>query len=133
MYHYLTGAASWYMMTMITQVFGVRGEAGDLLLEPKLTAGQFDAGGHAAVQVTFAGRRLTVCYQNPAGWTMAATGSGPRLCDGTELCAGSSGSSFDPRAMVERACRQPNTGITVTLCWKTGRQGTDTSNKGSNL
>ena len=28
MYHYLTGAASWYMMTMITQVFGVRGEAG---------------------------------------------------------------------------------------------------------
>ena len=29
MYHYLTGAASWYMMTMITQAFGVRGEAGD--------------------------------------------------------------------------------------------------------
>ena len=26
MYHYLTGAASWYMMTMITEVFGVHGE-----------------------------------------------------------------------------------------------------------
>ena len=31
MYHYLTGAASWFMLTMITQVFGVRGEAGDLI------------------------------------------------------------------------------------------------------
>ncbi|MFR8331610.1 MAG: hypothetical protein ACLU9S_03880 [Oscillospiraceae bacterium] len=28
MYHYLTGAASWFMLTMITEVFGVRGEAG---------------------------------------------------------------------------------------------------------
>ena len=31
MYHYLTGAASWYLMTMITEVFGIRGEAGDLI------------------------------------------------------------------------------------------------------
>ena len=38
MYHYLTGAASWFMMTMITQVFGVRGEAGNLILAPQLTA-----------------------------------------------------------------------------------------------
>ena len=28
MYHYLTGAASWYLFTMITEVFGVRGVFG---------------------------------------------------------------------------------------------------------
>lgn len=64
MYHYLTGAASWFMLTMITQVFGVRGEAGNLLLEPKLTAEQFDETGTASVQLTFAGKEFTVTYIN---------------------------------------------------------------------
>ena len=116
MYHYLTGAASWYMMTMITQVFGVRGEAGDLLLEPKLTAGQFDAGGHAAVQVTFAGRRLTVCYQNPDRLDYGSYRIGAAVCDGAELCAGSSGSLLIPRAMVEALPAAAEHRITVTLC-----------------
>lgn len=116
MYHYLTGAASWYMMTMITQVFGVRGETGDLLLEPKLTAGQFDAGGHAAVQVTFAGRRLTVCYQNPDRLDYGSYRIGAAVCDGAELCAGSSGSLLIPRAMVEALPAAAEHRITVTLC-----------------
>ena len=64
MYHYLTGAASWFMLTMITQVFGVRGEAGNLLMEPKLTAEQFDETGTASVQLTFAGKEFTVTYIN---------------------------------------------------------------------
>ena len=38
MYHYLTGAASWYLFTMITEVFGVRGVFGNLLVHPKLLA-----------------------------------------------------------------------------------------------
>ena len=36
-YPWLTGSASWYLLTMVTQVFGVRGQLGDLVLEPKLT------------------------------------------------------------------------------------------------
>ena len=64
MYHYLTGAASWFMLTMITQVFGVRGEAGNLLMEPKLTAEQFDETGTVSVQLTFAGKEFTVTYIN---------------------------------------------------------------------
>ncbi|MBM6949361.1 cellobiose phosphorylase [Mordavella massiliensis] len=64
MYHYLTGAASWFMLTMITQVFGVRGEAGNLLMEPKLTSEQFDETGTASVQLTFAGKEFTVTYIN---------------------------------------------------------------------
>lgn len=65
MYQYLTGAASWYMMTMITEVFGIRGEAGDLILYPKLLAEQFDEDNQVSVSVPFAGKTLTVAYENP--------------------------------------------------------------------
>jgi cellobiose phosphorylase len=64
MYAYLTGAASWYLLTMVTEVFGVKGEAGNLILEPKLVAEQFDAAGIASVELNFAGKRFLVCYHN---------------------------------------------------------------------
>ena len=67
MYAYLTGAASWFMMTMITEVFGIRGEAGDLFLSPKLLAEQFDGEGCASIRVPFAGKLLTVVYKNEFG------------------------------------------------------------------
>lgn len=65
MYHYLTGAASWYMLTMITEVFGVRGEAGDLVIEPKLQGEQFDENGLAELWVNFAGKTFVIQYHNP--------------------------------------------------------------------
>lgn len=65
MYSYLTGAASWYMMTMITEVFGIRGEAGDLILYPRLLAEQFDEKNLASITVPFAGKTVTVVYENP--------------------------------------------------------------------
>ena len=65
MYPYLTGAASWLLFTLQTQAFGVRGCGGDLVLQPKLTAGQFDADGAAEIVCTAAGRRLRVRYENP--------------------------------------------------------------------
>lgn len=66
MYPYLTGAASWLLLTVQTQMFGVRGQGGDLLLEPKLAASQF-AGGSAELVCVAAGRRLRVQYRNPLG------------------------------------------------------------------
>lgn len=65
MYPYLTGAASWLMLTLQTQAFGVRGCYGDLLLEPKLTAEQFDSHGVAEIYCTAAGKKLHVRYENP--------------------------------------------------------------------
>jgi cellobiose phosphorylase len=65
MYHFLTGAASWYVLTMLTQVYGVRGELGDLVLAPKLLAEEFNEQGEARVVFSFAGKRLTVVYVNP--------------------------------------------------------------------
>lgn len=67
MYSYLTGAASWYMLTLITEVFGAKGEFGNLVLEPKLVKEQFDKDGVACVELEFAGKRLKICYENPTG------------------------------------------------------------------
>jgi cellobiose phosphorylase len=65
MYSYLTGAASWYMLTVVTEAFGVRGEQGNLRLEPKLVLEQFDDSGLAWVELNFAGKRFVVRYCNP--------------------------------------------------------------------
>ncbi|MBF0569641.1 MAG: cellobiose phosphorylase [Candidatus Omnitrophica bacterium] len=65
MYHFLTGSASWYVLTMLTQVYGVRGRRGDLVLEPQLIAEEFDEQGEARVSCPFAGKRVTVVYVNP--------------------------------------------------------------------
>lgn len=66
-YHYLTGAASWYMMTMITEVFGVHGEWGDLVILPKLVREQFDEAGTTSISFTFAGRQFQVTVINLMG------------------------------------------------------------------
>jgi cellobiose phosphorylase len=70
MYHYLTGSASWMLLVMLCDVYGVRGRFGDLVLDPKLMEEQFDASASASVQSVFAGRRLHVVYRNEErlGW-----------------------------------------------------------------
>ena len=115
MYHYLTGAASWYMMTMITQAFGVRGEAGDLALEPKLTASQFDAAGEAVVCVTFAGRQLEVCYQNPDRLEYDAYQIGQVFCDGAEWSSGGESCLLIPHAVVTALPQNKRHRITAAL------------------
>ena len=65
LYHYLTGSASWYVLTLLTQVFGVRGEDGNLCLAPKLVKEQFDEAGSVSVATQFAGKNITVTYTNP--------------------------------------------------------------------
>lgn len=67
MYTYLTGSASWLLLTLVTEVFGVKGKLGDLLLEPKLVKEQFDSHGQAAIKTIFAGRELEVVYHAAAG------------------------------------------------------------------
>jgi len=66
LYHYLTGAASWYMMTVVNQMFGVRGEYGKLVIEPKLLKEQFDENHEAAIELTFKGEALKVIISNPS-------------------------------------------------------------------
>ena len=60
MYHYLTGAASWYLLTMVTEVFGVHGELGDLVIAPRLLKEQLDENGRAVISLPFAGKHFSV-------------------------------------------------------------------------
>jgi cellobiose phosphorylase len=65
LYNYLTGAASWYLMTVVTENFGVRGNAGDLYIEPKLLPQQFDNKGEASIVLPFRGKVFKVVFKNP--------------------------------------------------------------------
>ncbi len=65
MYTYLTGSASWYLLTMLNEAYGLKGELGNLVIEPKLTAGQFDMDGKSKVSLLFAGKTIEVIYENP--------------------------------------------------------------------
>lgn len=65
LYHYLTGSASWLLLTMVTQVYGVRGKLGDLVLAPKLMPEQFNQAGKASISTIFADRELKISYSNP--------------------------------------------------------------------
>lgn len=65
MYPYLTGSASWLLMIMLTELFGVRGNLGDLSIKPKLMGYHFDDEGTVSVSTHFAGRKLNISYQNP--------------------------------------------------------------------
>jgi cellobiose phosphorylase len=65
MYPYLTGSAAWYLFTLLTESFGVKGKLGDLVLEPKLVSEQFGNSEKLSVKTTFAGKKLSVTYKNP--------------------------------------------------------------------
>jgi len=65
MYHYVTGSASWLLLTMQTQIFGIRGELGELVISPKLVSAQFDDSKKACIQTSFGGKQLHVVYHNP--------------------------------------------------------------------
>ncbi len=64
MYHYLTGSASWLMLLMLTEVYGVRGNMGNLYIQPKLKKEQFNPEGTATVDTIFAGRPIKLKYSN---------------------------------------------------------------------
>jgi len=64
LYHFLTGSASWLLLTMVNQVYGIQGKLGNLKLNPKLVASQFDADNKASITTYFADRKLEVTYEN---------------------------------------------------------------------
>lgn len=64
MYHYLTGSASWLLMTVLNQVFGIAGDYGSLRISPKLVREQFDNNWQATVFLRFRGKNLEIKYLN---------------------------------------------------------------------
>lgn len=112
MYPYLTGAASWFMLTVQTRMFGVRGEQGDLILAPALVADQFDENGTASIRCRFAGRWLTVVYENPEQL------EGEAACIGQVLVNGAPAAMKEPgrleRALIEALPDQAEIRVRLT-------------------
>lgn len=67
LYHYLTGAASWYLLTYVTEVFGVKGKLGSLVIEPKLVKEQFNDNNIASIKLQFSGKTFEINIINEAG------------------------------------------------------------------
>lgn len=82
MYHYLTGAASWLMLTVITEMFGVKGRLGSLVLEPALMAEQFDENSRASIRLCFGKRKWNVIYINKGCKNAGEYGLGTVYLDG---------------------------------------------------
>lgn len=98
MYSYLTGAASWYMLTVVTEAFGVKGENGNLVLEPKLVKEQFDENGEAAVELIFADRQLTIKYVGAKGKDFGQYKIASAVIDGADALE-----VTDTKVEIERA------------------------------
>lgn len=87
LYSYLTGAGSWYLLTMVTEAFGVRGNAGDLHIEPKLLKEQFNSDKEARIILPFKGHKFEIIYRNKKLKNYGEYRLGPVLIDDTCIVA----------------------------------------------
>lgn len=101
MYPYLTGAASWYMLTMVTEVFGVSGEYGDLRIQPRLLASQFGTDGKACITLPFAGKLLHISLVNLTRHEYGSYGIFAVSCGNNAVAVTDGKSVVIPRAMLE--------------------------------
>lgn len=87
LYAYLTGAASWYMLTMITEVFGVKGQLGDMVIAPALMPEQYDQEGKASLEMEFAGKKFAIHIFNKEKKEWNEAQIREAFCDGITLLA----------------------------------------------
>ncbi len=86
-YHYLTGAASWLMLTALTEIFGVKGEFGSMRFAPQLLDEQFDDNGCAGVDFEFNGKPVSLTYKKDGDGSKVKSISvdGNLVCEGTDI------------------------------------------------
>ncbi|MGL4336716.1 MAG: GH36-type glycosyl hydrolase domain-containing protein, partial [Turicibacter sp.] len=63
MYNYLTGSASWLLLTVVQEVFGIKGDLGDLIIAPNFTEKQIHAQKNCSITSLFADRLITFVYE----------------------------------------------------------------------
>ena len=97
-YCYITGSGAWTVMTMLLEIFGVRGSLGNLCFFPKLLAKQFGEDKKMGVQTLFQGKRLKVTYFNPEGLSFGNYRVSRIECNGKEI----SYQEKEGRAIVNR-------------------------------
>ncbi len=64
MYPFLTGSASWFILTEVTEVFGIKGNFGKLIIEPKLLRKQF-SNGKASIKTMIQNKLVEIEIHNP--------------------------------------------------------------------
>lgn len=102
LYAYLTGAASWYMLTMITEVFGVKGKCGNLIVSPALMPEQYDKDGRAALRLEFAGRKFEIQICNKEKKNVQEASIKTATCDGVPMEFDENGYAFLPKQNIEK-------------------------------
>ncbi len=101
MYPYLTGSASWFLLVMLTQVFGVRGSMGDLVVAPRISAKDFNENGEASIETYFAERRIRVRYCKTNGSSGDACSVRRITRSGSEIpWRERSGAAYVPRDVI---------------------------------
>ena len=70
-YMYLTGSSTWLFLTLVTQIFGVRGAGGNLLINPKIPGSFFDENGEAYIECTFSRKRIGIKYKGNGLYTVS--------------------------------------------------------------
>lgn len=112
-YHYLTGSASWLMLTVLNEMFGVKGNMGDLQITPKLMLEQFDSEGKASVALVFADRKLMVQFLNPKKLEYGDYRVGNIWIDGNSYEIGDG--NIIPRKIITELSPEEQQNITVEL------------------
>ncbi len=74
------------MMTVINEMFGVKGRLGALCLEPKLLGEQFDDTGRAEVYLCFGGISWKIVYINKEKKDYGSYKVGDVYLDGKKIC-----------------------------------------------
>ncbi len=64
MYPYLTGSASWMILTMVREVYGVKNDMGLAVFEPKLLKKQFGKNSELAIKTVLNDKQVEVVYKN---------------------------------------------------------------------
>ena len=64
MYHYLTGSASWLILVVVEEMFGVNSLFGDYIFAPKLLKSQFDKEGKARITTLLNNKKVNITYVN---------------------------------------------------------------------
>ncbi len=119
LYHYLTGAASWYLLTYVTEVFGVKGDMGNLVINPKLLKEQFDENGKAGIKLVFANKNFEININNSEGADFGSYVVADAVCDNSVMLEITpDGAVFDKDAIAELKGGRHT--IDVTLIKKTG-------------
>ena len=73
------------MLTMITEVFGIKGSVGDLVIAPALMAEQFDCDGNARLMMEFSGKNFDIHFYNPKKTECGERQILEAFCDKMEL------------------------------------------------